>query len=116
MKKLTLEERKSRVIARGEQSGHSHIITGDAIVRNKNGEILIEITGDASIEHLIEDIWLKEGERVHTKEHAAISLTDIPEQIRQGDIFLKKVGPKTLKYIQQQVFDPLTKRIEAAKD
>ncbi len=115
MKKLTKEELKSRIIARGEFSGHSHIITGDALVRNERGEILIDILGDAAIEHLIEDAWMK-GEKTHTKEHEKISLTDMPDQIRQGDIFLEKIGEKTYKMIQQQVYDPLSKRIEAARD
>lgn len=115
MKNLTQKERLSRIIARGEFSGHSHIITGDAVVRNENGEILIDITGEASIEHLLEHAWM-EGKKVHTKEHAAIRLTDMPEQIRQGDIFLEKIAKKTYRFIQQQVFDPLTKRIEQARD
>ena len=116
MKKLTKEEREKRIIARGEFSGHSHIITGEAEVRNERGNILIDIKGTASIEHLLEDIWLKEGKKVHTKEHAARDLTEMPAQIRQGDIFLEKVGDKTYKYVQQQTFDPLTKRIENARD
>lgn len=115
MKKLTKEERKQRVIARGETSGHSHIITGEALVRNENGQVLIDILGVASIEHLVEDAWLK-GEVVHTKEHKKINLTEMPAQIRQGDIFLKKVSQRTYQYIQQKVFDPLTKRIESARD
>lgn len=115
MKKLTKQERLSRIIARGEFSGHSHIITGDAIVRNENGQILIDIEGEASIEHLLEHSWL-EGEKVHTKEHEAIRLTEMPEQIRQGDIFLEKIAKKTYRFVQQQVFDPLTKRIEQARD
>jgi len=36
------QERINRVIARGEGSNHSHVITGDAtITRNKDSEILI---------------------------------------------------------------------------
>lgn len=115
MKKLTIEERKQRIIARGEHSGHSHIITGNAVVRNSNDQILIDIKGEAAIEHLLEDAWMK-GECIHTKEHEAISLTDMPDLIRQGDIALKKVAPKTYQYIQQKVYDPLSKRIEDARD
>lgn len=115
MKKLTIEERKSRIIARGEHSGHSHIITGDAVVRNERGQILIDINGEAAIEHLLEEMWMK-GKSIHTKEHEAISLTDMPDLIRQGDIALKKVAPKTYQYIQQKVYDPLAKRIEDARD
>jgi hypothetical protein len=112
---MTLQERQSRIIARGEHSGHSHIITGNALVRNERGEVLIDVLGKCAIEHLMEDAWLK-GKKVHTKEHGAHELTEMPTKVRQGDIFLEKVGPKTYKYIQQKVFDPLSKRIENAKD
>lgn len=112
---MNLQERKSRIIARGEHSGHSHIITGEAVVRNECGELLINITGSASIEHLMEDAWLR-GKSVHTKEHAPIDLTDMPAYVRQGDVFLEKVGDKTYRFVQQQVYDPLSKRIEAARD
>lgn len=115
MKNLTEQERRSRIIARGEFSNHSHCITGDATVRNVNGEILIDIFGDASIEHLLETSWLA-GKKEWTKEHHPISLTDCPPQIRQGDVMLELIGEKTYKFIQQQVFDPLTKRIESARD
>lgn len=115
MKKLTPEERKKRIIARGEFSGHSHIITGEVEVRNERGEILIDINGEASMEHLLEDAWMK-GKEVHTKEHEPIRLTEFPSQVRQGDIFLEKIGPNTYKYIQQKTYDPLTKRIEDARD
>src|SRR6476646_3402315 len=112
---MTIQERKKRIIARGEISDHAHVITGDATIRNEGGEILIDITGNASIEHLVETAWLQ-GKEEWTKEHAPIELKEMPAYIRQGDIFLEKIGPKTYKYIQQQVFDPLTKRIEAARD
>lgn len=112
---MTQKERKSRIIARGEHSGHSHIITGEAIVRNEHGEILIDINGTAAIEHLMEDAWMK-GENIWTTEHASIDLTEMPAMLRQGDIMLEKVGPKTYKFIQQKVYDPLSKRIEDARD
>jgi hypothetical protein len=112
---MTLKDRKSRIIARGEHSGHSHIVTGDAIVRNEKGEILIDVLGECSIEHLMEDAWLKE-EKVWTEEHASIELTEMPTHVRQGDIFLEKVSDKTYRFVQQMVYDPLSKRIEAARD
>lgn len=113
---MNLQERKSRVIARGEHSGHSHIITGEALVRNENGEILIDIIGQAALEHLYEDVWVNKEEKKWTNEHHSHDLTEMQTPIRQGDIYLEKVGPKTYKYIQQMVFDPLSKRIEAARD
>lgn len=112
---MTINERKSRIIARGEFSGHSHIVTGNASVRNEKGEILIDVLGTCAIEHLMEDAWL-EGKQVHTKEHESIELTEMPAQVRQGDIFLEKVGTNTYRYIQQKVYDPLSKRIEDARD
>jgi hypothetical protein len=112
---MNQNERKARIIARGEHSGHSHIITGEAVVRNEFGEILIDVIGKCSIEHLMEDAWLQ-GESVHTKEHEPIPLEALEPYIRQGDVFLEKIGEKTYRYIQQKVFDPLTKRIEAARD
>lgn len=112
---MNAQERKSRIIARGEHSGHSHIVTGEASVRNEKGEVLIDILGKASIEHLLEEQWLNGGES-WTKEHDPIELTEMPAYVRQGDIFLEKVGEKTYRYIQQQVYDPLSKRIEAARD
>lgn len=112
---MNLQERKARIVARGEHSGHSHIITGEAFVRNEYGEIFIDVLGDCAVEHLLEDAWLS-GKQVHTKEHEPIELTEMPAYVRQGDIFLEKVGDRTYKYIQQQVYDPLLKRIEAARD
>ncbi len=116
MKKLKQFELQNRIIAKGEHSGHSHIIVGDAeVTRNSKGEILIEITGEASIKHLLEEAWLQ-GREEWTKEHADIDLTDLPVQIRHGDVFLDRISPNTYKFIQQQVYDPLSKRIEAARD
>lgn len=112
---MNLAERKNRIIAKGEFSNHSHIITGEAEVRNENGEILIDVLGEASIEHLLESAWLG-GRKEWTKEHELISLTNLPKQIRQGDVMLELIGEKTYRFIQQQVFDPLTKRIESAQD
>ncbi len=113
---MNLQERKSRIIARGEFSNHAHVITGDAEVETKGGNTYITI-GDngASIKHLLETAWL-DGKEVWTKEHADIDLTKLPNQIRHGDIMLKKVEERKYQYIQQTVFDPLTKRIEAARD
>jgi hypothetical protein len=115
MKKLTQKELQRRIIARGEHSGHAHIITGDAIVREEKGNVYIDITGDASIKHLLEDAWLR-GEEQWTKEHGDICLTNMPDSVRHGDVALKKVSDKTYMFIQQTVYDPLSKRIEAARD
>lgn len=113
---MNKEERKLRIIARGEHSNHSHVITGDAIVRNEQGEIIIEIGKEGAIlKHLLETEWLN-GNEVWTQEHKDIDLSGIPELIRHGDVCLKKIEGRKYRFIQQQVFDPLTKRIENAKD
>lgn len=109
------EERQSRIIARGEVSGHAHIITGEAIVRNENGEILIEITGKASIRHLLETAWLA-GQEHWTEEHMDIDLTDLPKQVRHGDVLLDRIAPKTYKMIGQREYDPYEKHIRAVQD
>lgn len=96
--KLSKEELRSRVVARGEHSNFCHVITGEATVRNENGEILIDVTGKASIRHLLEQAWLQ-GNEVHTGEHA-----DIP------------LAPGTYKYIPQLEFHPYSETIERVKD
>lgn len=116
MKKLTTQERKKRIIARGEFSDHAHVIVGDAEIETKGGNTYITIgDGGASIKHLLETAWLN-GNEVWTKEHTDIDLTELPNQVRHGDIMLKKIEERKYQLIQQQVFDPLTKRIEAARD
>lgn len=110
-------ERKNRIIARGEHSNHSHVIVGDAeVTRNAQGEILIEVGNEGAVlRHLLESDWL-EGRESWTKEHHDIPLHELPEQVRHGDVMLERIAPRTYKYIQQQVYDPLTKRIEDARD
>ena len=113
---MNLQERKSRIIARGEFSNHSHVIVGDAKVETKGGHTYITIgDGGASIKHLLETAWL-EGKEQWTEEHADIDLTEMPNQVRHGDILLKKIDERKYQYVQQMVFDPLSKRIEAARD
>ena len=68
------EERKSRILARGESQDHCHVIVGDAEVSNANNEILIDVYGDATIKHLIESVWVEQGVEKWTKEHADITL------------------------------------------
>lgn len=113
---MTKQERQNRIIARGEHSNHSHVIVGDAIVETKGGNTYITIgDGGASIKHLLETAWL-DGTEQWTSEHADIDLTELPNQVRHGDILLKNIGGRKYQYIQQMVFDPLSKRIEAARD
>ena len=113
---MNTQERQSRIIARGEHSNHSHVIVGDAFVETKGVDTFITIgDGGASIKHLLETAWLR-GEEKWTEEHADISLYELPEQVRHGDILLKKIDARKYQYVQQMVFDPLSQSIEAARD
>lgn len=117
-KLFTKEQLLSRIIARGEFSDHCHVITGEDVEvrRNDRGELLIDIgSSDAVLKHLIESRWM-EGEEKWTEEHKDIDLSTRPGLVRHGDVCLKKVGDNTYQYIPQMVFDPLTKRIESARD
>jgi hypothetical protein len=113
---MNLQQRKNRIIARGEFSNHVHVIVGDAEVETNGGNTYITIgDGGASIKHLLETAWL-DGKEEWTKEHSDIDLTELPNQIRHGDIMLKKIDERKYQYVQQMVFDPLSKRIEQARD
>lgn len=110
-------ERTNRIIARGEGSNHSHVVVGDAqIKRNKDGEILIEIGKEGAVlRHILETSWM-EGNEVHTGEHSDINLEELPVQVRQGDVFLEKIGARTYKYIAQQEYDPYNDLIQKVRD
>lgn len=114
---MNKKERTNRVIARGEGSNHSHVIVGDAeIKRNDNGEILITIGQEGAVlRHILESSWM-DGSEVHTGEHGDISLSDLPEQIRQGDVLLEKVKDRTYKYIAQVEYDPYDDVIRQVRD
>ena len=112
------KERSNRVIARGEGSNHAHVIVGDATVtRNNEGEILIEIGNEGAVLlHILETSWVDGQEVVHTGEHGDIDLSDLPVQIRQGDVMLEKIGERTYKYIAQVEYDPYNDMIQKVKD
>lgn len=94
---MTITERKKRIIARGEVSGHCHVITGD-VSFDAQGNLVVGDDSNAVLRHLLETDWL-EGKEIWTGEHHDI-----------------KLAPGKYEYVPQMVFDPLTKRIEAAKD
>lgn len=74
---LSREERLNRILARGEISGHSHIVIGDNVIveRNKNGEIIVEIGNEeAVLRHILEEPWLESEEQIWTEEHKDIPL------------------------------------------
>jgi len=86
-----------RILARGEHSNHSHILTGD-VEFNEKGQFIVGEDSNVIIKHLLETDWLQ-GKETWTGEH-----TDI------------KLSPGVYEPVMQQVFDPLTKRMENAKD
>lgn len=94
---MNKQELTQRIIARGEFSDHCHVITGD-VKFDALGRIVVGEDSNAVLKHVIESRWMK-GEEVWTGEHHDIKLI-----------------PGTYEYVPQQVFDPLTKRIEAARD
>ncbi|MEI6697023.1 MAG: hypothetical protein WCO13_13265 [Bacteroidota bacterium] len=88
-------ERQNRILARGEVSGHCHVIIGEKVLvrRNNNDEIIIEIgSEEAVLRHILEFPWVEEGKQVWTKEHK-----DIP--LKKG----------TYRFIQQIEYDPYLK-------
>lgn len=102
MKKLNLSNAKKvkhNIIARGEVSGHSHIATGDVEVLEMDGEIYLDVKGEAAIKHLLEEAFTKEGKEVWTGEHADI-----------------KLEPGTYKYVAQVEFDPYDDVIRRVND
>lgn len=109
------EERLSRIIARGESKNHAHVIIGEAVVRNEKGEVLIDILGKASIRHLLEAAWM-DGQEKWSEEHLDIDLTEMPPQVRHGDVLLNKVGKNTYKFIGQNEYDPYEKEIQRLKE
>lgn len=90
---FSLEERHLRVIARGEFSDHCHVITGDAKIEEKNGDILVTVpeNADVMIRHLLESAWVGSGKEVSVLEHTN-------HKDGHGDI---KLEPGTYKYVAQ---------------
>lgn len=94
---MNLEERKKRIVARGEHGNHCHVLTGE-VEFDKQGRILVGDNADVILRHVLETDWM-EGREIWTGEHHDI-----------------KVKPGIYEYVPQEVFDPLSKRIERAKD
>ena len=94
---MNTEERKKRILARGEHSNHCHVVTGE-VQFDYQGRIIVGDDSNAVLKHLLETDWM-EGKETWTGEHK--------------DIMLK---PGVYEMVPQMVFDPLSKRIEAAKD
>lgn len=97
---MNKQERKNRIIARGEHSNHSHVMVGDCEVeRNDKGEIFVTVGNEGSVlRHILETEWM-EGREVWTKEHHDI-----------------KYSPGQYKFIQQTEYDPFEKIIRKVID
>ena len=93
---MTQEERKQRILARGEFSNHCHVITGD--IKFDGTKIIIGEDSNAVLKHLLEKEWI-DGKEVWTGEHKDMKLL-----------------PGIYNTIQQQNFDPLTQRIINIQD
>lgn len=98
---MNKQERKLRVIARGEHSNHSHVVCGDSVtVREEKGEVFVTVGNEGAVlRHLLESEWVENGREVWTQEHADIRL---PE----GEY----------KYVAQIEFNPLDETIQRTKD
>jgi uncharacterized protein involved in tellurium resistance len=96
----TIENRTDRILARGEVSGHSHIITGECEISRNGEDVIIKAGENCAIKHLLEQPFINEGVEVWTKEHADIPLT--PGQ--------------SYKYVQQIEFNPYEKATRKVQD
>lgn len=94
---MTKKERKKRILAVGETKEHCHVVTGK-IIFDDHGRIIVGEDANAVLKHLIEKDWM-DGKETWTGEHK--------------DIVLK---PGIYQPVLQQVFDPLTNRIEQVRE
>jgi hypothetical protein len=98
--KRNLQDRKNRIIARGETSNHSHIITGECEIEEINGEVIIKAGKNCAIKHLIELVFVETGVEQWTREHTDIKLSE-------GESY---------KYVQQVEYNPYEKAIQKVLD
>lgn len=114
MDQNTIDERLSRIIARGEFSDHCHVVTGEATIERVGDDIFINAEdGQAVMKHLLESKYL-DGQESWTGEHHDIPLAG--QSIRHGDVILKNVGPGRYQYIPQTEYDPFEEIIRQVRD
>jgi hypothetical protein len=94
---MNIQERKKRILAVGESKNHCHVITGE-IEFDSKGRIIVSEDSNAVLKHLLEKDWM-EGREVWSGEHTDIKLT-----------------PGVYEPVLQEVFDPLSKRIERVRE
>lgn len=95
---MNLQERKQRILALGESHNHAHIISGD-VEFDEKGRIIVSENSNAVLKHILEKPWMEEGKEIWTGEHTDIKLT-----------------PGIYEPVLQEVFDPLSKRIERVRE
>jgi len=98
---MTKEQRMQRVVARGEHSNHSHVVTGDvSSIEEKDGNRIVTVgENGAVLKHILETEWVNNGSEVWTKEHK-----DIP--MEKG----------SYKFVQQTEYDPYEQKIREVRD
>lgn len=94
---MNKQEIAKRILARGQHSNHCHVVIGE-VEFDAQGRSVVGEDSTVVLRHLLETEWV-EGREVWTGEHKDISLQ-----------------PGVYEYVPQMKFDPLTKRIEAARD
>jgi len=95
---MNINERKQRILALGESHNHAHVITGD-VKFDAHGCIIVSEDSNAVLKHILEKPWVEEGKEIWSGEHKDITLT-----------------PGIYEPVLQQVFDPLSKRIERVRE
>jgi hypothetical protein len=70
------KERELRIVARGEVSGHSHIITGECEITEKDGLKYVKAGKNCAIKHLLEKPFIEEGVEQWTGEHTDIEIKE----------------------------------------
>ena len=96
------DERINRILARGEVSGHCHVVIGEDVTinRNSSGEIIIEVGNEAALlRHILEIPWVENEIQIWTKEHQ-----DIP--LKKGKY----------EFVQQTEYDPFLNLKKAILD
>jgi hypothetical protein len=93
------QERKLRIVARGETSNHCHVLTGNCAIAEEKNKITVNVEdGSCIMKHLLEDAWMQ-GQEVWTKEHEDI-----------------KIAPGKYEIIRQVEYDPYEKIIKSVQD
>jgi hypothetical protein len=89
-----LKKKESKLIARGEFSNHAHFAVGEvAVMEAENGDMYLNVDGDSTLEHLLED------SQVWTGEHTPVEL-----------------GKGFYKVILQREYDPYEETIKRVQD